>query len=299
MPNSSRTYRVLHLSDTHVGASGWDEDGVDAVASLRQVLADSRLIPAVDVVVVTGDVADDGSEEGCRQVRAAVGEAARALAVPHIYTTGNHDRRPAFRQVLGSGYLGPDGADLAVGEVGTGEHAAVSMVDGLRVVTLDSLVPGQGDGLVTVEQLDWLAEVLSRPAPDGTLVALHHPPVHLAHHAAGRSVLERPEDLGRVLRGRDVHAVLCGHLHLQLSASLEGVSVLVAPGVVTRIDLSSDPCLIRGVLGAGAQVVDLGTPGSPTSFTVQARDPHAGELVYLYDPETGDDVSEGAAAGRP
>jgi len=68
---------------------------------------------------------------------------------------------------------------------------------------------------------------------------------------------------------------------------------------VTRIDLSSDPRLIRGVLGAGAQVVDLGTSGSPTSFTIQARDPHAGELVYLYDPETGDDVSEGGAAGRP
>ncbi len=162
---------------------------------------------------------------------------------------------------------------MAVGEVGIGESAVVSMVDGLRVVTLDSLVSGQGDGLVTGEQLDWLAEVLSRPAPDGTLVALHHLPVHPAHHAAGRSVLERPEDLGRVLRGRDVHAVLCGHLHLQLSASLEGVPVLVAPGIVTRIDLSSDPRLVRGVRGAGAQVVDLGTPGSPTYFTVQARDP--------------------------
>lgn len=54
MPNSSRPYRVLHLSDTLVGATGSDEDGVGAAASLRQVLADTRIIPAVDVIVVTG-----------------------------------------------------------------------------------------------------------------------------------------------------------------------------------------------------------------------------------------------------
>lgn len=282
-----------------MGADGWDEDGVDAAASLSKVLADTRLVPEVDVIIVTGDIADDGSADGCWRVRRAVGQAARARSVPRIYTTGNHDRQPAFRQVLGSGHLGPDDADVAYDEVGNGQHAAVSMIDGLRVVTLDSLVPGQADGLLTVEQLDWLAELLSQPAPDGTLVALHHPPIQLAHHAAGRSVLMRPEDLGRVLRGRDVHAILCGHLHLQLSASLEGVPVLVAPGVVTRIDLSSEPHLIRGVLGAGAQVVDLGTPGSPTAFTIQARDPRAGEFVYLYDPETELQVDEAAATGRP
>lgn len=284
-------HRILHLSDTHVSATGPDEDGVDAVGALEGLLADLRHVEDIDLVLVTGDIADDGSVAGCATVRDRVGAFAAERGVPHVYTTGNHDDRTAFATALGSGHLGPDGADL--GERSGHGCAAVSEVGGLRVVTLDSLVPGSVHGVVPPEQLAWLAELLATPAPAGTVVALHHPPVHVptSPWMAG-AVLHRPDELATVVAGTDVRVVLCGHLHLQLSGLLRGVPVWVTPGVVTRIDRTAPSHLMRGVLGAGATVVDLGGPASPLCHVVHARDPRAGELVYLADPVTGADVGD-------
>jgi len=147
-----RQYRILHLSDTHVGTDGVDEDGVDAVAALRGLLASVAHVPGIDLIVVTGDIADDGSEQGCVIVRDAVGQFARDRGVPHVYTTGNHDWRPGFSAALGSGHLTAEGGNAALRAFDGEERAALSMVGGLRVVTLDSLVPGQAHGVVSARQ---------------------------------------------------------------------------------------------------------------------------------------------------
>lgn len=136
-------HRILHLSDPHVTASGFDGDGVNALAALDELLAACRHLPDLDLVVVTGDIADDGSAGGCELVRVRVGAFAAERGIPHIYSTGNHDCRPDFTAALGSGHRGPGDADVGVVLDGLDdERAAVSMVDGLRVITLDSLLPG-------------------------------------------------------------------------------------------------------------------------------------------------------------
>ncbi|KAA1422904.1 metallophosphoesterase [Mumia zhuanghuii] len=288
------THRILHLSDTHVSREGPDMDGVDAFASLEQILRDVRHVPDLDLVVVSGDIADDGSYEGCVAVRELVGGFAEERGIPHVYTTGNHDDRDAFARALGSGHLGPDGRDvgrLAGGS--SGKRAAVSEVSGLRVITLDSLVPGSVHGDLDGGQLAWLRGRLATPAPAGTIVVLHHPPLHVGWSPFMRKDgLHGGERLGDAVAGTDVRAVLCGHFHLQLSGMLGGVPVWVTPGVVTRNDRTCPPQLIRGVLGAGATVVDLGGPFSPTFLTLHARDPRAGEQVYVVDADSGADAEE-------
>ncbi|MCW3818237.1 metallophosphoesterase [Micromonospora sp. DR5-3] len=285
-------HRILHLSDTHVTASGVDEDGVDAVAALDRILHDVRFVPGIDLVVVSGDIADDGSVAGCAAVRARVGRFARDRGIPHVYCPGNHDTRESFAAVLGTGHLAADGADVGQpADLGSGQRAAVSVIRGLRVVTLDSLVPGAVHGVVGDEQLRWLRLVLARPAEAGTVVVLHHPPIALPFSPLMGSVnLRDAEQLAAAVAGGDVRAVLCGHYHLQLSGSLAGVPVWVTPGVVTRIDLTAPPRLERAVTGAGASVVDLGGPGSPMFHTLHARDPQAGRQVYLVDAVSGVDV---------
>lgn len=284
-------HRILHLSDTHVSRTGPDEDGVDGLAALRQLLYDVRHVPALDLVVVSGDIADDGSREGCLAVRSAVEAFAAERGIPHVYSTGNHDRREGFEAALGWGHLAPDGSPIGrradVDEV----IAAVSEVNGLRVITLDSLVPGATHGLLGRDQLDWLVAELATPAPAGSIVVLHHPPISVDAIPYLKSVvLQEPAALGDALAGSDVQAVLCGHLHHQLSGRLGETPVSVTPGVITRIDLTAPSELVRGVLGAGATIVDL---GGPTFYTVHSRDPRANTEVYVYDPLTGADASEG------
>lgn len=286
--------RILHLSDTHVSATGPDMDGVDAIGSLERMLHDARHVPGLDLVVVSGDVADDGSAAGYVAVRERVGAFAAARGIPHVYSTGNHDDRAAFAEALGSGHLGPDGADRGELLDAAGELcAAVSHVGGIRVVTLDSLVPGQTPGVIDEAQLGWLGRLLATPYERGTVLVFHHPPLRLpAIPGAERVVLQNIADLEEVVRGTDVRAILTGHLHLQASGLLAGVPVWVTPGVVTRIDATAPAPLVRGVLGAGATVVDLTEPTAPTFHVLHARDPRAGEEVYVYDAVTGEDVPE-------
>ncbi|EGD40741.1 icc protein [Nocardioidaceae bacterium Broad-1] len=286
--------RFLHLSDTHVTGSGLDMDGVDAVAALDAILRDARHVPGLDAVVVSGDIADDGSAEGCRAVLERVGAFAAERGIPHIYSTGNHDTRGPFREVLGSGHLDPDGSDR--GRLLDPESdlcASVSYLGELRVVTVDSLVPGKTHGFLDEAQLARLAAELATPTRDGTVLVLHHPPLHLASLPwVADVVLHNISALGRVVRSSDVRAILAGHLHFQVSGFLAGIPVWVTPGVVTRIDTTAPPHLVRGVLGAGASVVDLADPASPTFHVITARDPRAGEQVYVYDPVSGEDTLE-------
>jgi 3',5'-cyclic AMP phosphodiesterase CpdA len=293
MSRSRLVHRVLHLSDTHVSRAGPDEDGVDGLAALQQVLYDVRHVPSLDLVVVSGDIADDGSKEGCSAVRAAVGAFAAERGIPQIYSTGNHDRREGFEAALGCGHLGPDGSSIGRSAEIDGVIAAASFVDGLRVITLDSLVPGETHGVLGRDQLDWLAAELATPAPAGSIVVLHHPPISVDAIPYMKSVvLQEPAALGGVVVGTDVHAVLCGHLHHQLSGMVGKKPVWVTPGVITRIDLTAPSALARGVLGAGATVVDLGGPSSPMFHTLHARDPRAGSEVYVYNPLTCEDTTE-------
>jgi len=277
--------RLLHLSDLHISRSpGADSDGVDARAVLAQLLHDCRRVTDVDLVLVSGDVADDGSPEAYAAALDLVGSFARDRGAAQAWCVGNHEARVAFATALGTGHRDTD--DREVDSPTTAEAcAATSEVSGVRVVTLDSLVPGAVFGRIGAEQLGWLREVLAQPAPAGTVLALHHPPISVSPEWAAASLQDAVE-LADVLRGSDVHAVLCGHVHAQISGFLGGVPVWVGPGVITRIDLTAPRGLVRAVRGAAATVVDLGGPHSPLFHVLHARDPHAGEQVYLADGTT-------------
>jgi 3',5'-cyclic-AMP phosphodiesterase len=284
-----REMRILHLSDTHIGRiDGPDDRRVDATDSLRLILHELRHQRDVDAVVVTGDLADDGSVEAYATVRELVGDFARSLDAPVFYTTGNHDERSAFAKVLGVGH-----AD-AVRDFPGAERAAVSTVGGWRIVTLDSLVPGKVYGRIGAGQLDWLRDVLSVPAEHGTVLAFHHPPISLDSSAMQQVFgLRDPGGLAAAIRGSDVRVLLTGHFHLQLFGLLDSrVPVWVTPGVVNRVDLTTAPGTERAVRGASASLVELGGATGPMFHTFHARDPRAHETVYELDEERTREVIE-------
>ena len=141
----------------------------------------------IDLVLVSGDVADDGSPEAYADALDLVGSFARDRGAAQAWCVGNHDARVAFAAILGTGHRDTDDRD--VGSPTTAEAcAATSEVSGVRVVTLDSLVPGAVSGRIGAEQLGWLREVLARPAPAGTVLALHHPPISVSPEWAAASL---------------------------------------------------------------------------------------------------------------
>lgn len=275
--------RILHLSDTHINGAGQPlPDGVDARGCLTRMLDDCAGVGPLDLVVLSGDVTNDSSISGYEFAATAVGDFARAHGAAPVYCVGNHDARPNFARVLGSGHHDADGAQSGtLMPSADGERAAVSQVAGYRVITLDTLVPGQVHGWLSDAQLAWLAAVLAEPAGRGTVLVMHHPPVVVPGNPVHRAVMLRNAPmLAGAVSGSDVQVVLCGHFHQQLAGRLGAASVVVTPGVVHRIDSLALPRFERAVRGASATIIELGHPGSPISYVLNARDPEIGQVAY-------------------
>lgn len=226
-PAPERT--LIHLSDTHLRAGGVQLfDSVDAAARLERTLAvieSSGVRP--DGVVVTGDLADLGEPGAYAQLRALVEPFAAHLGTRVFWVMGNHDDRTAFR----AGLYDDDSADLRPVD-------RVDELDGLRLVTLDTSVPGAHHGELDDAQLQWLQEVLAVPAPLGTILAMHHPPVPSVLPLASSVELRDQRRLAPVLKGSDVRAIIAGHLHYSTFASFAGIPVSVASSTCYAQDLT-------------------------------------------------------------
>ena len=102
-------------------------------------------------------------------------------------------------------------------------------VDGLRIIALDTSVPGYHHGELSDDQLTWLAAELATPAEHGTLIALHHPPLPLPMLRAAELIeLLEQDRLAAVIEGSDVRGILAGHLHFSTYSLFAGVPVSVA-----------------------------------------------------------------------
>ena len=218
---------LLHLSDTHFVAEGDLYGSVDSERHLRQLFAEveaSGVRP--EAIVFTGDLADSGDSGAYARLRAIVDPSAVRLGARVIWVMGNHDDRGCFREQL----LGLD--------PGTAPVDHVYDLNGLRVIALDSTVPGRHHGEISREQLDWLADVLSVPAPHGTILAMHHPPVPCVLDLAVLVELRDQAGLADVLRGSDVRSIIAGHLHYSSNATFAGIPVSVASATCYTQDLT-------------------------------------------------------------
>ncbi|WP_182636482.1 phosphodiesterase [Dietzia sp. SLG310A2-38A2] len=233
------THLVAHLSDTHFVAQGLLYGQLDAEARLRQIFDDLRASRVrLDALVFTGDLADGGEPAAYTRLKALVEPIAAELGAQVIWAMGNHDDRAHFRGTLLEEMPDDGPVDRAYD------------LDGLRVITLDSSVPGHHHGELDDSQLQWLAEQLETPAPHGTILTMHHPPVPCVQDLAVLVELRDQARLMQVLRGSDVRAILAGHMHYSTTALFAGIPVSVAAATCYTQDLNAPVGSQRGRDGA-------------------------------------------------
>jgi Icc protein len=260
-----RGLRILHLSDTHLYGDGSLHYGVvGTTAALERVLARASDLQDVDVVVLSGDLSDDGSEESYRRLRDRIEPWAAERGAEVAYAMGNHDHPDAFATVLGS-------------------RTRVCEVAGFRIVTLDSSVAGHAHGSLGTAQLDGLAGVLAEPAAHGTVVVVHHAPTSAMTPLLRLLELDDPHALLNVLDGSDVRLVLGGHYHHALSTVERGIPVVVAPGVANTADVAAPAGVERARAGSGFALIDLPLSGAPRTAFVAVPGPQDGEIVLDLD----------------
>lgn len=223
---------IAQLSDPHVRAGGRLAYGVADTGAFLERAVDAllALAPRPDLVLVTGDLAHDGLQEEYGTARAALDR----LPMPVAVVPGNHDHRDRLRAAFpieGFAHPHPRFVQFAVDAAGP-----------VRVLALDTLVPGQPHGELCPGRLAWLEERLAEAPDRPTVLALHHPPIRtgIAHMDAINC--RNADALGVLVRRRpNVERLLCGHLHRPIQARWQGTLVTVAPSVAHQVALDLGP----------------------------------------------------------
>jgi len=227
---------LAQLSDLHIGAH---ENGVDPVPHLEAVVEAVRSLPnPVDAVLVSGDLTHDGGQSEFQLVRQLL----ERLDAPLHVLAGNHDDRALVRDNFGLPGAGDEPVNYSV-DVGE-----------LRLVVLDSNVPGQDPGRYDSEQLRWLDAELAAQPDRPTLLAVHHPPLATGVREWDGINLEpgQREALAEVVaRHPQLRAIVGGHLHRIAASSLAGCPVISAPSTYLQAkpDFETEGVEFGGVLG--------------------------------------------------
>ncbi len=233
---------IVHISDTHLlagnrplyGAIPSHENLLKAIAQLER----SGTRP--EAIVFTGDLADLAEPDAYRRLREIVEPAAERMGSTIVWVMGNHDERFRFA------------ADLLDEPETTDPQDRVYDINGLRIIAFDTTVPGYHHGDITEAQLVWLAGVLAEPAPHGTLLALHHPPIPTPIDLMALIELQGQERLAEVIRGTDVRGILGGHLHYTTHSMFAGIPVSVAAATCYTMDVAAPQNALSGVDGGQA-----------------------------------------------
>lgn len=227
---------LVQLTDTHIREPGRLAYGrIDTAPYLRNAVASVlALRQRPDAVVITGDLVDFGRPAEY----AHLAELLAPLDLPVYLLPGNHDGRAALRQAFpGHAYLGEGG------EGGDGFVQYSVAVGGLRLIALDTSVPGAPHGALCAGRLDWLEAELLRWTDQPVVVAMHHPPfVTLIGHMDAIGLQEGGAALEALIaRFPNVERVICGHLHRAIEVRFGGAIAATAPGPAHQVALDLRP----------------------------------------------------------
>jgi 3',5'-cyclic AMP phosphodiesterase CpdA len=225
---------LAQISDLHIKRPGvLAYRRVDTGAYLvRCVAALNALAPRPDAVIITGDLVDQGDPEQYEHLKTLLAP----LRIPYFLLVGNHDERSALRTAF------PERAELQSG----GEFVQYAVDVGvLRVIALDSMVPGQSAGTLCDARLAWLAAQLDAAQDKPIVVALHHPPFvcgigHMDELRLDPIAADKLSTL--VARYPNVERVICGHVHRPMFVRFGGTiaSAVPAPAHQVGLDLRDD-----------------------------------------------------------
>jgi 3',5'-cyclic-AMP phosphodiesterase len=217
---------IAQISDSHITQVGGKADHKYATAThLQRAVAHLTRLPAPpDVVLVTGDCVDRGSVPEYERFR----DLLRPLTMPVYVIPGNHDDRVHLREVFGT-----QGAKPMAGFV-------QYVVDEwpVRLIALDTNIPGHHAGHLCAERLRWLEERLAEAPARPTVIFLHHPPFPTGLQVFDQRGLEGAEAFGAlVARYPNVERVVAGHIHCAMQRRFSGTLAMTCPSTAYQIFL--------------------------------------------------------------
>lgn len=221
---------LCQISDMHIVRAGTLAYGkVDTPRLLERCVRQILTLPRrPDALVATGDLTDHGTPEEYGLLR----ELLAPLAMPIYLLAGNHDERRALQAAF------PEQPHLR------GDDGFVQYVveDGpVRLVVLDTVIPGRDGGELCARRLQWLDRTLAaddRP----TIVAQHHPPLVAGLSVMDAQTLADPAAEAAVIRRHPhVERIISGHYHRTFQARFAGTVASVCGSTAQQLVLDLVP----------------------------------------------------------
>ena len=218
---------IAQLTDLHIRPQGKPAYRVVETNMLTERALRSVMHHNPDVLLITGDLTDCGLHEEYALLAEML---QRLVDIPVLAIPGNHDRREAMASALPG--TPQDGGFIQFVE----ERFPV------RIVMLDTVVPGFGHGELCPARLRWLEATLDADRSRPTLIGMHHPPfdtgiVHMDHIALRQKAAFK----AILARHNQVERVLCGHHHRPIVTRIGAAVASIAPSVADQVELDLDP----------------------------------------------------------
>lgn len=207
--------RLIQITDTHLYSDPRAALlGLNTQQSFDKIvdfIAGTRATP--DVIVATGDIAQDASVESYHRFVAGIAR----LNAPFYWIPGNHDSRKTMRSL--SAYQAANDTRIVCGN--------------WQILMLDTSVENEVHGFLADTELSRLEQQLSQltDAVQHSIVCLHHNPVQGTSGWMSDIGLRNADALIAVLKKypSSVRAVVYGHIHQSLDFMHEGFRFLCTP----------------------------------------------------------------------
>ena len=213
----------LHLRPRGMAAIRIAETNMLAARAITSLLA---LDPRPDVVLVTGDIVNNGTPDEYETAHRLL----QRLPMPVYAVPGNHDHRENFRKGLGP----------LPGVTSHPRFVQYAIEDyPLRLVALDTHVPSSSAGELCEERLAWLEKTLAAERGKPTFLFAHHPPFICGiGHMDKIRLIAGAERLEAIVRANpQVKAIAFGHHHRPIETLFGGALASIAPGVAHQVEL--------------------------------------------------------------
>lgn len=255
-----QTVRLLQISDLHtMNRRALLHDSGNISVRLSTVTDMMMTVdPAPDIVLLTGDLVDNSSDWDYDEVLQFSEVLEGAMRRPVVAMMGNHDNRKKFDLMFG--VIPPEAIRRPADT-----HDHMRMVGGLRLLALDSSVPGRSYGELSDEQLQWITAMTREPAPLGTVLAMHHPPIPSPMPQLRFAGLRNAAELAVALTGSDVRGIVAGHYHHPCSGSWNGTLVWCGPALAYSQDVLAENSHIRGWNHGALSLIDISQSGITAS----------------------------------
>ena len=217
--------KFIHLTDLHF--SNKEKIGKDTHFDATKILSNviykiNNLFPAPDFILISGDLTNSGNIESYELLKVILNK----VSIPIFYALGNHDNRKSFNQVFR--------------KINSNEQLFYNHIfDDLNLITLDTSLPGKVSGEINSKQLEFLEKNLKKFKNLPSIIMMHHPPKFSEKSPDWISLdFKSTEALQKILRGYEILAIMCGHIHINQFNNWHGIPVICSNGLYTTIDIS-------------------------------------------------------------